>query len=851
MKIKEKLQGTIILRLLTIFVISGVVPAVIIAGILVAVLNRQNQSMVADLDQQLQLKAERSLLGLTNDRAERYNQFFKDQAHNASQVADFLAQRLETSDGGGSDSWELKENIFRHPSGWWVNGSKPDMGFLMSPEAILTPDLEQNQSFIAGSKAVFTSLSNANPEIRTVFAITEDQTLWIYPNRLWQDGQFMVAELSDLSNRPYYQETEQVVWANPYVDVEPVLTVAAPIWVGEDFYGMAGVDFSLETLITETLETRIGSNGYMFLVDEDAQVVALPDLARGSLLREDLSGCPAEMIGLSLFEVVPEQVDRELQSAGLHQKLSQLNPFLLGIEIQGEPTYVAFSPLESVPWYVAVVQPADEVTQFASEVQSQVQKTSRTILMLSVATGLGFILVILIGGVITYRHLVHPIQDLATGAREISQGNLDYRVPVEWGETELSRLTETFNVMASSVQTMQEEIIEQEEVLADTLTRREREFTALTELTALLNRQEDLPKIFSQVLGILQDVIEVDLAALSLVEENSMVSYTVQTVLPTIDTSLINQPACEVHISSTLIRRVIQSRHLLSIEDMDDLVPDIPEEKVRCFQEAGIKTVYLIPVTAGSRVLAVLTLMWIQPPEIDDQLWGFIEPVLKHLALLIEHNQLRHQSRDYAIIEERRRMARELHDSVTQSLFTLRLLVEGLEPEISPGREDLREHLGTISQQVETIQGEMRRLINELRPIQLLENNFRTALDRHLNSLRTTTGLEVYLDTSGPLKGIPQRMAENLNRIIQEAFHNIAQHAAAARVEVDVAVGEDLVTLRINDDGRGFDFQEVSLEENQSLGLLSMRERAEMLGGVLLIRSQPGVGTELTVKLPL
>lgn len=851
MKIKQLFQGTIISRLLTIFLLTGVLPAVVIAAGLVFVLSRQNQAMVTELDQQLQHRAERSLLTLSNDRAARYNHFFENQAHNAQQLADYLSQVTAGAPEQENGSWNLLDQAYLHPSGWWVNGPDPGFGFLMSPLARLDRELMDNQAHIAAAEPAFTSLVCANPEIRTVFTITEDQTLWIYPNRLWMGEEFFVPQLSDLSTRPYYRETDQVVWAIPYVDVEPVLTVAAPIWVEGEFYGMAGVDFTLETLLAETLHTQVGTDGFMFLVDRQSQVVAMPEAAREYFLREDLLGGPEGLIGLSLQEVVPDPMARALESSGMGRELSRGEPFLLDVELDQGPAYLAFSPLESVPWYVGVVQPAGEVTQFARGVETQVQTTARTILLLSMGTGIGFILVILFGGVITYRRLVHPIQSLDRGAREISRGHLEHRVPVDQGGTELSRLTETFNVMASSVQTMQEDIKEQEKVLSETLARRETEFHALTEMSALLNRPEDLPKNFSQVLSIIQQVLGSDLAALSLVEENGQVSYTVQEVGPSLDPDLVDEPHCEVHIADALIDRVTRSRETLEIEQISSLLPDLPADKVRCFQEAGIQSVYLIPVLANQRVRAVLTLMWIESRQITGQMWGFIEPVLKQLALLIEHTQLRQQSRDLVIFEERRRMARELHDSVTQSLFTLRLMVEGLDPGLPEELEELQEPLQLISQQVEVIQGEMRRLINELRPVHLKEHNFRTALERHLNSLRSTTGLEVSMSSTGPVDRIPRRKAENLNRIVQEALHNVAQHAGASRVEVNVRVEEELVVLRVEDDGGGFDPQQAALSENQSLGLLSMRERAEILKGALVIRSRPGDGTVLTVKVPL
>lgn len=850
MRIREIFQGTIFSRMLSIFLVTGVIPAILIASVLVFFLHQRNQITGKQLDQQLLSQAETSLISLANDRAINYNQFLASQAQTARQLANFLEITLSSKEESALE-FQLLEDTYLHQSGWRVNGFSAEVGFLMSPEAVVDSDLLETQKKLSSAGPLFQSIVNTNDEIRSVFSITEDQTLWIYPNRLWSDEEFFEPQVTDLTTRPYYRKTDQVVWSSPYIDVEPVLTVAAPVWVNGGFQGMAGVDFSLETIINETLETRIGGGGFMFLINQQGELVAIPEIAESSLLDGELDSNPGEIFGLSLVNAVPENVKTELEGFRLEERLQTGEPFLMTVNLKNEPAYLVFSPLETVPWYVAVMQPVAEVTKFARQIENRNQTAASLILLFSIITGLGFVGVILVGGLITYRRLVQPIQELARGAEELSLGKFGYRVPQSQEETELSSLTSTFNEMAGAVQNMQEDIQEQEQILRYTLNKREKEFKALTQMTAQLNRQEDLPAAFKEVLIIIQGVIEADFSAVSLIDPTGKVSYTVKAALPEFSDYLIEPAHCEVHISESLVQEVVNTQRNLEIKDLSMLIPQISPEKVDCFREAGIQSAYLMPVITNHQVVAVLTLMWKWHQEMSDTMRGFIEPAVKQLVLLIENSQLRQQSRDYLIIEERRRMARELHDSVTQSLFTLRLMVEGLDNKLQESEVDREEPLEVISQQVGIIQNEMRSLINELRPIQLQDNDFQTALQRHVNSLRLTTGLQVTMESKGTLRNFSRRVAENLNRIVQEAFHNIAEHAQASNVHVKIERDDSVIVLSVEDDGVGFDPQVVTRSDSHSLGLLSMRERAEMLGGALIIRSQPGSGTLVKVKLPV
>jgi signal transduction histidine kinase len=218
--------------------------------------------------------------------------------------------------------------------------------------------------------------------------------------------------------------------------------------------------------------------------------------------------------------------------------------------------------------------------------------------------------------------------------------------------------------------------------------------------------------------------------------------------------------------------------------------------------------------------------------------------------LQLAHQQLQdytQRAEELAVLQERNRLARELHDSVTQSLHSATLLAEAGQRQASSGDiEKAREYilrLGEISQQALR---EMRLLVYELRPMALSGVGLIGALQQRLDAVERRSGVEVDLTTDAKLE-IPEYAEEELYRIAMEALNNALKHANPASVKValrEVKKPEGpCIELAVSDDGIGFD---PANEENQEgFGLASMRERIEKLGGNLEILSAPGEGTQI------
>lgn len=208
---------------------------------------------------------------------------------------------------------------------------------------------------------------------------------------------------------------------------------------------------------------------------------------------------------------------------------------------------------------------------------------------------------------------------------------------------------------------------------------------------------------------------------------------------------------------------------------------------------------------------------------------------------------LRRHAAELAASEERAHLARELHDSVTQALFSMTLVTKSIELLLDENPSLARARLGTLAELQTDALAEMRALIFELRPASLETEGLVAALRTHCAALQGRIGLAIALDAEDSRR-LPGEVESALFRIAQEALHNVVKHAAASQVRVTVAQDDAQATLVVEDDGVGFDAASVP---DGHLGLASIRARADKLGGHVELQTAPGNGTSIRVAVPL
>lgn len=219
------------------------------------------------------------------------------------------------------------------------------------------------------------------------------------------------------------------------------------------------------------------------------------------------------------------------------------------------------------------------------------------------------------------------------------------------------------------------------------------------------------------------------------------------------------------------------------------------------------------------------------------------------LAGAIENARLYHRAQEAAVLEERNRLARELHDSVTQQLFSMTLTSQAARAHLEKNPQRAATQLERLQETASAALAEMRALIFQLRPPDLGDQGLVSALQQHIALLSRREGLRIELSATGDER-LARGSEQTLYRIIQEALNNVVKHAQATVVRVVLDFSADHLQVRVVDDGQGFDVAAPPKRDSRHLGLISMRERAAEIGGVLQLHSAPGEGTTVVVTVP-
>lgn len=199
---------------------------------------------------------------------------------------------------------------------------------------------------------------------------------------------------------------------------------------------------------------------------------------------------------------------------------------------------------------------------------------------------------------------------------------------------------------------------------------------------------------------------------------------------------------------------------------------------------------------------------------------------------------------------ERRRIARELHDEAGQALTGIHFALENIHKELPAGMESIQEGIAEVKQQVHSTYQEMRRMSYLLHPALLTDLGLEPALENYLAGIGRHTSLRIDLKMVGFDTRLEPEIETVLYRLTQEALTNTLKHAEASHFRVSIVKGYPNIILTAEDDGVGFDCRDKEMRKS-SLGLLSMRERAAMLGGRFSLRSAKGAGTRLRIEIPL
>ncbi len=285
-------------------------------------------------------------------------------------------------------------------------------------------------------------------------------------------------------------------------------------------------------------------------------------------------------------------------------------------------------------------------------------------------------------------------------------------------------------------------------------------------------------------------------------------------------------------------------------QGMPALAPDVAKDpRYRWMHGSQTRSELIVPIFIREEVIGVLDL---QSKELDSfsQLdLELMEALANQAGVAIQNARLYEQARQIAVIEERQRLAAELHDSVTQALYGISLYAEAANQHFAAGRlEKAQEYLNDIRDTARGSLSDMRLLIFELRPPLLESQGLLAMLRTRLFSVEDRVGIKANLETN-LTERLPLSFEDGLYRIINEALNNTLKHSHARTVSVRIMRYDSRVRMEVEDDGVGFEPE--TLPATGCMGLATMRQRARALGWELAVHSQPGQGTTVSVKAEL
>jgi len=298
---------------------------------------------------------------------------------------------------------------------------------------------------------------------------------------------------------------------------------------------------------------------------------------------------------------------------------------------------------------------------------------------------------------------------------------------------------------------------------------------------------------------------------------------------------------------ASLVHQMIeQGEPLVAPDGRGGQFPPLLRERMHA---VGVRTVLVVPLRARGVIIGVMGVGTDQVDRVFTETeMALAGTIAGDVAGAIENARLYEQAQAVAIDGERRRLGRELHDSVTQSLYSLTLLTNGWGAMAEQGRlEDAPDSFRQLGDVALQALKEMRLLIHELRPTVLEEMGLVGALQQRLDTVERRVSVETRLLTQGEVDHLPRAVEEQLFHIAQEALNNALRHAEATAITVRIEAQDEQVTLFVQDDGMGFD----STLDSAGMGLTTMQERAEAIGGRVSITSAPQQGTTVEVTVAI
>ncbi len=671
-------------------------------------------------------------------------------------------------------------------------------------------------------------------------------------NILWTEPFRLNTSSANLSGYPHVREaldSGKPSISNVYTTAttrRPVVSLVYPVVdSSHQVIGLVGgdIDVTNPSLASITQPVRLGKTGYSQIVDGNGIVLASG--RQQDILRESDHGN-------FLAALIKDKRTSMGTCHGCHEAAQ--SP-------QRETEVMAFAPLSTASWGITIRQSEEEALAPTEQLRQQflVFSIAMTLLSLLLAWAIA-------------QSVVRPVSMLKAAAERIAAGDLT--APIQpTGNDEIGVLARTFDEMRLRLKASLEKIQEWNRALESSVQLRTRELKESQEQLVRRNRELSM---FNAIAGAVGQSLKLDT-----ILENALDQVVDFMGAEVGILSLFGQPGgegeksvyrgCSAEVAASAARLGPCRHHWSNDEECDHASEDcvLRESLLEAYPDltaTDLKSITCVHLCSKGVALGTLCVATRRSQHFNSNDSALLASVAHQIAVAVENATLYRELEQKEALrgellrkvisaqeDERKRIARELHDETSQALAALGVALETAS--VAPARdaEEVKARIAGIKPLAVRMLEEVRKLTLDLRPTVLDDLGLIPAIRWYAENRLKPQGVKVQLETAGIERRLPPEMETALFRVVQEAVTNIARHAEAENVVISLAFSQAAVVIEVEDDGKGFDLTAISrtADRGRGLGLMGMRERVALFSGVLTVETSPGAGTQLRIEVPL
>jgi two-component system nitrate/nitrite sensor histidine kinase NarX len=460
--------------------------------------------------------------------------------------------------------------------------------------------------------------------------------------------------------------------------------------------------------------------------------------------------------------------------------------------------------------------------------------------------------VLLLGGVLLLfyvfrtarRNLLAPLNELRHWVNKMREGQLDARLPRPY-QPDFTTLYQDINALGDRLEALSLDM--QSEVAKQTqrIQQKTHSLEILYDIAANINAARDLEDLLTRFLHTLKDVVDARAGTVRMLTREGDMQLIASSGL---DAEVVKQEQL-VSVDRCLCGQAAQRGEVYALNDLNACGQFVG----RPFFDNDQVEMIAVPLCYRGKVLGVYNLFTEHRGLVErEDMKNLLTSIGHHLGMAIEKARLDEEANLLSIMEERTRLANELHDSLAQSLASLRFQVRVLDETLHSGKESaLWQELEIIENSIDEAYTELRELIAHFRaPVD--KRGLIPAVEQAVERFRRNSDIRAFLQLEWNDTKLPAEIEIQVLRIVQEALANIRKHSEANAVRVLMRAGKDKqYMVMIEDDGIGIQNKVMEGGPGEHLGLNILQERAARIGGDLKIESEPGEGTRVTLRFPM